>query len=234
MLALSLATPLTLLLAGTIMGTIPGLMIRRGTVQTEFFPEATPSLSVSLLQGQEALSTAIFALGTSLQTKFSRVPVFATICAMSFLAITLSLSTLSLPVLSTPFTANLVLIAAILTTSPTAALPEALGLVLPASSAVHSPDLGCIFMLGPIAVFTPPILIHQDLMDSFHCQLLSMHPSPFIHLIQFPTIFTVLHQGVHKNLLCPIGCNRHGLSEQKTLFQHPCFIFLQRLSRRRL
>ena len=118
MLALSPATSFTLLLAGAILGTIPGPMIRRGTVQTEFFPEATFSFGVRLLQCRAALSTVTFSFGTFLPTKFSSVPVFSTICAVSFLTFTLSLSTLSLPILSTLTTATLVLVAAILARSP--------------------------------------------------------------------------------------------------------------------
>ena len=133
MLALSPATSFTLLLAVAILGTIPGPMIRRGTVQTEFFPEATFSFGVRLLQCRAALSTVTFSFGTFLPTKFSSVPVFSTIYAVSFLAFTLSLSTLSLPILSTSTTATLVLVAAILATSPRTAFGPALALVLPAS-----------------------------------------------------------------------------------------------------
>ena len=226
-LALSLATSLTLLLAGTIRGTIAGPMIRRGTVQTELLPETTSNFSVRLLEGRTALSTVTFAFGTFLPTKFSSVPVFAKICAVSFLAFTLSLSTLSLPIFPTSSTATLVLVAAILTISARTAFGAALALVLPASTAVHSPDLGCVFMLGQIAFFATPNLIHQDLMDSFHRQFLPMDLFGFIHLIELFTMFTVSRQGIHKRFLCPIGCNRHGLLKQKTPFKHACSPFLK-------
>ena len=233
-LALAPATSFTRLLVGTILGTLRGPIIRRGRVQTELFLETTLSFSVCLLQGWAALSTSTFAFGTFRPTKFGSVPVFATLCAMSFLAFALCLTALSLPILFTSSTATLVLVAAVLTTYLRAPFTKALALVLPASTALHSCDLGCIFMLGPIAVFAPPNLIHQELMDSFHRHFLSMYPFQLIHLIQVLTVFTVLHQRIHKNFLCSISCNRHGVLKQKTPFQQSCSIFLQRLSRRRL
>ena len=209
-------------------------MIRQGTVQTELFLDTTVSFSLRLLQGLAALSTITFALGTFLPTKFSSVPVFGTLGAMSFLAFALSLCALSLPILCTSSTATLVLVTGILITSPGRPLRRPLPWFLAGYTAVQPADLSCIFMLGQIAVFAPPNLIYEDFMDSFHGQFLSMDPFSFMNLIQLLTIFIVTHQSIHENFLCPIGCNQHGLSKQRTPFEHQHSIFLQHFSRRRL